>query len=241
MIKQRKTLKSISAFFPAYNDEGTIKLMVNRLQKVLKKFTDDYEIIVVDDFSPDKSGKIADEIAKRDKKVKVIHHEKNKGYGGALKSGFKAAKKQWVFYTDGDAQYNVNELEKLVPFTNEYDVINGYKNFHRAEGVHRKIIANVYNLFMKVMFGLKQIKEVDCDFRLMKKEIFDKIDLKADDGTICLEMIKKIEDAGFKIKNVPVNHYERIYGTSQFFRPRRVIQTLLTLIKQWKDLVLFKR
>ena len=106
-----RKLKSISAFFPVYNDEGTIKLMVDRLNTVLSRFTNDYEIIVVDDCSPDKSGEIAGEIAKKDKRVKVVHHKKNEGYGGALKSGFETSSKEWIFYTDGDAQYNVAELE----------------------------------------------------------------------------------------------------------------------------------
>lgn len=231
-------LGSISAFFPAYNDEGTIKLMVDRLREVLSEVALDYEIIIVDDCSPDKSGEIGDEIAKKDKKVRVIHHEKNRGYGGALKSGFANSKNEWIFYTDGDAQYDARELKRLVPYAKKYDVVNGYKK-DRGDGVIRKIVGKTYNRFLRFMFSLK-VKDVDCDFRLIKKDVFDNIRLNANDGSICLEMMKKIQDKGYSIKNVPVNHYERVYGESQFFTPKRVIKTLLKQVKNWYDLVLIK-
>ena len=235
-----KKLKEISAFFPAYNDEGTVGLMVERLHKVLKKVADDYEIIIINDCSPDKTGEIADEIAGKDKKVRVIHHKKNKGYGGALKSGFKESKNGWIFYTDGDAQYDVAELESLVPFADKYDVINGYK-ISRGDSFYRRIIGEAYNIIIgKVFFELK-VRDMDCDFRLMKKIIFDKIKLYANDGSICLEMMKKIQNAGFKIKNVPVHHYPRIYGSSQFFKFSRILKSLVGLAKKWYNLVLLKK
>jgi len=230
----------ISAFFPVYNDEGTVRLMVERLHKILEKVADDYEIIIVDDCSPDKSGKIADEIARKDKKVRAIHHKKNKGYGGALKSGFKAAQKELVFYTDGDAQYEVAELEKLIPFIEKYDVVNGYK-ISRGDSLCRVIIGKTYNLIVgKFLFNLK-VRDMDCDFRLMKREIFDKIKLEANDGSICLEMMKKIQNAGHTIKNVPVHHYPRVYGKSQFFKFSRILESLVGLGNKWWNLALLKK
>ena len=234
-----KKLKSISAFFPMYNDEGSVELMYKRLKKVLGKVASDYEIIMVDDCSPDNSGEIADKIARKDKKVRVIHHEKNKGYGGALKSGFYNAKKEWVFYTDGDAQYDVAELEKLVPFANEYDVVTGYK-INRADGWYRNFVSLAYNIFVRIFFNLKT-KDVDCDFRLMKRKIFDRLNLVTDGSSFDLEMMKKIQDEKFTIKNIPVNHYDRIHGTSTAFKPARIIKTIKELIVQWFELVLFKK
>lgn len=230
---------NISAFFPAYNDEGTIKLMVDRLHKALKRVAKDYEVIIINDASPDRSGEIADEIAKKDKKVRVIHHKKNKGYGGALRSGFNAAKNELIFYTDGDAQYDVAELENLVPFINEYDVVNGYK-INRGDNFLRKVIGVVYNNFVHVVFNLK-VKDVDGDFRLIKRKIFDNIKLYSNDGSICLEMMKKIQNAGYSIKNVPVHHYQRIHGSSQFFRLRRILKVLSNLSGLWLKLVLLKK
>ena len=234
-----KKLKSISAFFPVYNDEGTIKLMVDRLNSVLKKVADDYEIIIVDDCSPDNSGEIADKIARKDKKVRVIHHKENKGYGGALKSGFYGSKKDWVFYTDGDAQYNVAELESLVPFAEEYDVVTGYK-INRADGLYRDFVSSAYNVFVRIFFNLKT-KDVDCDFRLMKRKIFDKIKLKTNGSSLDLEMMKKIQDHGFSVRNVPVHHYKRIHGESQAFKPARILKTIKELIIQWFEMVVFKK
>lgn len=230
---------SISAFFPMYNDAGTVELMVKKLKEVLPRLTDDYEIIMVNDCSPDESGEIAEKLAKEDPRLKVIHHEKNKGYGGALKSGFKNATKELVFYTDGDAQYDVHELEKLFPHIHEHDVVNGYKT-NRADGLHRKVIGTVYNQAMRLAFNLK-VKDVDCDFRLMHKRIFDKVELKANSGMICVEMMKKIGDAGFTIKDIPVAHYDRVYGKSQFLRLNRVFKTLGGLIKLWINLVLLRK
>tara|TARA_Y100000310_G_scaffold325127_1_gene388125 strand:+ start:588 stop:1337 length:750 start_codon:yes stop_codon:yes gene_type:complete len=231
---------SISAFFPMYNDAGTVELMVTKLKQVLEKLTDDYEIIMVDDCSPDNAGEIADNLAKEDPRLKVIHHEKNRGYGGALKSGFKNATKDLVFYTDGDAQYDVLELEKLYEHIENYDVVNGYK-LNRADGLHRKIIGEVYNLGMHLAFNLK-VKDVDCDFRLMhRKKIFDKVELETNTGMICVEMMKKIEDSGATLKNIPVHHYDRTHGSSQFLNPKRVIKTLAGLSGLWINLVLLRK
>jgi glycosyltransferase involved in cell wall biosynthesis len=230
---------SISAFFPMYNDAGTVKLMVTKLKEVLSKLTDDFEIIMVNDCSPDNSGEIADSLAKEDERLKVIHHPKNRGYGGALKSGFKNATKDLIFYTDGDAQYDVYELEKLYPHINEYDVVNGYKT-NRADGKIRKIIGTLYNQGIKLAFRLK-VRDVDCDFRLMKRSIFNNITLKTDTGMICVEMMKKIENNKHTIKNIPVTHYDRIHGKSQFFKPKRVLKTLGGLINLWTFLFLIKK
>ncbi len=219
-----------------YNDAGTVEIMVTKLTQVLKKLTNDYEIIMVDDCSPDDAGKIANSLAKKDSKLKVIHHEKNKGYGGALKSGFKNATKDLVFYTDGDAQYDVLELEELYKHIDQYDVVNGYK-LNRADGIHRKVIGWMYNTGMHLAFNLT-VKDIDCDFRLMHRKIFDRVELEADTGMICVEMMKKIQDAGFTIKNVPVHHYDRTYGKSQFLNIKRVAKTLKGLSGLWIDLVL---
>ena len=239
MRKKVNKKYGISAFFPMYNDENTVELMYKRLKEILSQITNDYEIIMIDDCSPDNSGKIADKIAKKDKKVRVIHHEENKGYGGALKAGFYSAKKELVFYTDGDAQYDVRELTELIPFIDEYDIVNGY-NITRADKIYRKMLGSLYNIGMHIMFNLK-VKQVDCDFRLIRREIFKNIELVSDTGLICTEMMKKIQDAGYTIKNVPVHHYPRLHGQSQFFRWNRIAKTLMGLIGQWFELVVFKK
>ena len=228
--------KGISAFFPAYLDESTIELMVNRLQKVLKELTDDYEIIIVDDCSPDRSGEIADEMAKKYKNIKVIHHKKNRGYGGALKSGFKAAAKDLVFYTDGDAQYDVSELKELMRYIDDYDFVTGRK-ITRSDKFYRVLVSNIYYTIIKLLFGTKA-NDISGDFRLFRKEVIDNLDLKSNSGTICIEIVKKVQNMGYKTKEVYVHHYPRLEGESAYFSPLPVIKTFIELAPIWWGLVI---
>jgi len=231
----RSNQPSLTIFFPAYNDEKTIGQLVIKSINIAKELTKDYEVIVIDDCSPDKSGIIADKLAKKHKEVKVIHHKKNKGYGGALKSGFYNASKDLIFYTDGDAQYNVEELKKLFPHITKVDIVNGYK-IKRADKFHRVILGRLYHWTVKLLFNLK-IRDVDCDFRLMKRNIFDKIKLKSNSGVICVELMRKIKMNKFKIKEIPVHHYSRQYGHSQFFNFGRIILVFSSLARLWWTLV----
>lgn len=231
-----KRLPSISAFFPAYNDGGTIPSMVLTALMALRQVTDDFEIIVVNDGSADYTAEVLDELAQRVPELRVIHHPQNRGYGGALRTGFAAATKEWVFYTDGDAQYNPLELVNLVEaVTPEVDVVNGYK-IARNDPLSRKVIGRVYHHFVKLMFGFK-LRDVDCDFRLIRRALFDKVALKSDSGTICLEMVKKFQDAGYRFVEVPVHHFHRQYGVSQFFNWRRLLRTARQLSALWWELV----
>jgi glycosyltransferase involved in cell wall biosynthesis len=167
----------------------------------------------------------------------VIHHAKNLGYGAALRSGFAAATKEWVFYTDGDAQYNPLELVNLVEALQEdVDIVNGYK-IVRNDPLERKIIGRMYHYFVKWAFGLK-LRDVDCDFRLIRRNIFNEVELESNTGTIPLEMVKKFQDAGYVFTEVPVHHYFRQYGVSQFFNWRRLLRTASHLARLWWKLVI---
>jgi glycosyltransferase involved in cell wall biosynthesis len=238
-MPKKRADKSISVFFPAYGDEGSIAKMVEGAISVVRPRFKDFEVIVVDDGGPDRSGEIADELAKKYKQVKVVHHKKNKGYGGALKSGFRTASKDLIFYTDGDAQFDAKELVKLLPFIDEYDMVNGYK-MGRADNIVRIIAGRLYNFGSRLLFGLPN-RDVDCDFRLFNRHVIDSIKLESDTGLICVEMMKKIGDKKFTIKEVPVHHYPRLSGGSQFFKPKRVILTLIGWARLWWKLVLGKK
>jgi glycosyltransferase involved in cell wall biosynthesis len=169
----------------------------------------------------------------------VVHHPRNRGYGGALRSGFQKAAKDLVFYTDGDAQYDPREMDRLFAvWSDESDFVNGVK-IDRSDPLHRAIIGRIYHWFVRVSFGLP-LKDVDCDFRLFRRAIFDKVELTKDSGVICVELMKKVQDHGFRIQQVPVHHYHRVYGRSQFFNWRRVMRTLLDLTRLWHDLVIRK-
>jgi len=226
----------LTVFFPAYNDAGTIASLVIRTVHVARRLTSDFEVLVVNDGSQDATGEIADELARTYPEVRVIHHPVNRGYGGALRTGFAAATKDLIAYTDGDAQYDPAELEVLwQALTDEADMVNGYK-ISRSDPFHRIVIGRVYHHTVKLLFRLR-VRDVDCDFRLMRREIFDRVKLDRDTGVICLEMMRKIQDSGFRIVEVPVHHYHRTHGRSQFFNLRRVFWTGVDVMKLWVRLV----
>jgi glycosyltransferase involved in cell wall biosynthesis len=232
-------LSSLSVFFPAYNDAGTIPTMIIRAVQTLPLVTDDYEIIVINDGSTDDTGLVLDEMLKHYSNLRAIHHTQPSGYGGVLRAGFAEAKKDWIFYTDGDAQYDPREMTVLAAVVDEtVDVAQGYK-IKRHDPLHRIAIGLAYQYFVKIVFGLT-IRDVDCDFRLMRRSIFEKVNLESTTGTITFEMVKKIQDAGFRFAEAPVHHWYRQYGDSQFFNFRRVGRTLLALIGWWWRLVIQK-
>ena len=226
----------LSVFFPAYNDSGTIASLVIRAVQTASRLTPDYEVIVVNDGSSDSTAEILDELARQYDHVRVVHHPTNRGYGGALRSGFANATKDRIFYTDGDAQYDPAEMEHLWPLMQPgIALVNGYK-ISRSDPLHRIIIGRIYHHTVKLLFGLK-VCDVDCDFRLMRREIFERVHLEKNSGVICLELMKKIQDAGFVIVECPVHHYHRSFGKSQFFNFRRIVRTAFDVGKLWIALV----
>jgi glycosyltransferase involved in cell wall biosynthesis len=227
----------LSIFFPAYNDSGTIASLVITALRTARTLTPDHEVIVVNDGSADGTAEILDELASLYPQVRIVHHETNRGYGGALRSGFATATRELVFYTDGDAQYDPAEMAALWRrFDPDVDLVNGYK-ISRSDPLHRIIIGRLYHHTVTLLFGLK-VRDVDCDFRMMRRSIFDTVHLEKNSGVICLEMMKKITDAGFRIAEVPVHHYHRAYGKSQFFNFKRLFRTAIDVFKLWYALVI---
>lgn len=226
---------SLTIFFPCYNDAGTIGSLVTAADTVAREYTDDYEILVIDDGSTDHSRDLLTELKTKYPNLNLIFHEQNRGYGGALKSGFYNATKDLVFYTDGDGQYDVFELRKLIPVMQSgVDIVNGYK-IDRSDPLHRRIIGVTYLRLMRLLFNF-HVRDVDCDFRLMRREIFSHVQLHHTSGVICLELVKKLERAGYRFADYPVHHYHRTYGTSQFFNFPRLFKTGLNIFKLWWEL-----
>ena len=226
----------LSIFFPAYNDSGTIASVVIAALRTARRLTPDHEVIVVNDGSADGTAEILEELASIYPQVRIVTHERNRGYGGALRSGFASATRELIFYTDGDAQYDPSEMEALWRrFDQDVDLVNGYK-ISRSDPLHRVIIGRVYHHLVKTLFRLT-VRDVDCDFRMMRRSIFDKVQLEKNSGVICLEMMKKITDGRFRIAEVPVHHYHRAYGKSQFFNFRRLYRTAIDVMKLWWALV----
>ena len=230
----------LSVFFPAYNDSGTIASLVIRAVQVARTLTPDFEVLVINDGSSDATPMILDELASvYPGRVRIVHHQKNRGYGGALRSGFANATKELVFYTDGDAQYDPAEMALLwEKMTADVEWVNGYK-ISRSDPLHRIVIGRVYHHIVKLLFGFR-VRDVDCDFRLIRRSVFDKVQLEKNSGVICLEMMKKFHDAKFRVAEVPVHHFHRAYGKSQFFNFRRIFKTGVDVMALWWMLVVRK-
>lgn len=224
--------RSLSVFFPCYNDGGTIASMVVLAYETLRSVADDYEVIVVNDCSTDSSAQVLGALQRLYPSLRVVTHERNRGYGGALRAGFGHATKAWVFYTDGDAQYDPRELRLLLEaWRPGVDVVSGYK-IARSDPFYRIAIGKLYHWAARITFGLR-IRDVDCDFRLMRRAMFHSIRLESNSGVICVEMMKKIQDAGYVIIEAPVHHYHRVYSGSQFFRFNRIMRALVGFVRLW--------
>ncbi|MCU0373422.1 MAG: glycosyltransferase family 2 protein, partial [Ignavibacteria bacterium] len=180
----------LSVFFPAYYDEGNIGKVVESAVKVLEELKlKDYEVVVIEDGSPDKTGEVADAMAARYEKVRVIHHEKNMGYGATLKDGFTSAKLDYVFYTDGDNQFDLNELKRFVALVPFADMIVGYRK-KKQYSLYRKFTSLSYNYLLKLIFGL-DYWDIDCAFKLFRRDLFDKITINSVDAFIDAEIMLK--------------------------------------------------
>jgi glycosyltransferase involved in cell wall biosynthesis len=223
---------SISVFFPAFNDAHAISPLILSALDVLPTLTDDYEVLVVNDGSTDATRAVLDEMARSCAQLRVIHHQRNLGYGAALRSGFSHATKDLIFYTDGDGQYDVREFPVLhSELSADVDVVNGFKA-QRADALYRRLLGGLFNSLVRQLFRLP-IRDVDCDFRLLRRSALDRISLEASSGAICVELVHKLKSAGCVFREVPVHHYQRSYGRSQFFTPRRVAHTLADLFAFW--------
>ncbi len=201
---------SISVFFPCYNEEDNVARIIKQAVDVLQNLNADFEVIVVNDGSADRTAQIADEIAVQNSRVKVIHHPTNLGYGAALQSGFKAASKELVFYTDGDGQFDIGELPRLLPLIKDSDIVSGYR-LNRQDNIIRKINGFCWSRLGCLLFGMK-IRDVDCAFKLYRTEIFDHIKMSSTGALIDTEILARATRKGCRITQIGVHHYPRTAG-----------------------------
>jgi glycosyltransferase involved in cell wall biosynthesis len=226
---------SLTMFFPCFNDAATIGSLVAAAHVVGTESRRDFEILVVDDGSRDHSAAILEALREKYPELRVVSHGANRGYGAALRSGFSGATKDLVFYTDGDGQYDVLELKKFLPVLQDgVDVVNGYK-IARSDPFHRVVIGKVYLVLMRGLFRF-HVRDVDCDFRLIRRSALNLIELRHSSGVICLELVKKLELAGFRFVDFPVHHYHRVAGKSQFFNFRRLFVTGVNILRLWWEI-----
>ncbi|MFT3853807.1 MAG: glycosyltransferase family 2 protein [Ilumatobacteraceae bacterium] len=226
----------MSAIFPCYNDEQTIGGLVDDVYAALHPLVDEVEVIVVNDGSADDSGELLDKLAVERPWLRPIHHERNGGYGAALITGFTAARHDWIFYTDGDAQYDAREAALLVPLaTADVDIVQGYK-IGRGDSWYRKVIGRTYHHVVKLLFDL-HVRDTDCDFRLFRRRLFTEHLLTSTSGVICVEMMRAFQQTGARFVETPVHHYFRPSGRSQFFRLPAITRSALQLLDLWWRMV----
>jgi len=231
---------SISAFFPAFNDAENLRVQIPRTFETLQQVTTDFEVIVVDHGSTDTTSTVLDSLRRQFPSLRMVRHPHNLGYGAALQSGFSNSIKELIFYTDGDCQYDVRELERLLEkLSSDVDVVTGFK-IKRADSAHRTIVGKLYHRVVKIFFRLR-VKDVDCDFRLIRRRVMEAISLTSRTGAICVDLMCQIERSGYRVVEVPVNHYPRLHGRSQFFRVGPVARMVVDIFRLWVQLILLKR
>jgi glycosyltransferase involved in cell wall biosynthesis len=224
---------SLSVFFPAYNDAPSLPSLLATAFETLAANVADYEVIVVNDGSRDETGVLLETLSRRyAPHLRIVTHESNRGYGAALRSGFAAARKEFVFYTDGDGQYDPGELPLLLQrMKSKTGLVNGYK-IERKDPLHRVWIGDAYNFCARRLFRIR-IRDVDCDFRLIRRALLNESGLSSTSGTICVELVRKLERTGWEVEEAPVHHFARCHGQSQFFRLRPLLATFGQLFQLW--------
>lgn len=225
---------SLSVFFPAYYDEKNIEKVVTKAVEVVESLhMKDYEILIIEDGSPDKTGEVADALAKEFPKVRVIHHPKNLGYGATLRDGFLNAKMDYVFYTDGDNQFDLDELKKFVALIPFSDIVVGYRK-EKQYSLYRKFTSLCYNYLLRLIFDI-HYWDIDCAFKLFKADLFKKIEIKSIDAFIDAEIILKAEQLGYIVTELGVKHLPRIDGISTGARPSVIFRTIKEVFDYRKE------
>lgn len=222
----------LSIVLPAYNEEENIATAVSRCFTVLEQLGMPHEVIVVNDGSVDATPAICKKLEQQNASFRLIDFEQNRGYGVALRTGFLAARYRHVFYTDSDNQFDVSELKYLLPIIDSYDLVVGFR-IYRYDRPVRLFLSWGYNLLVRLIFNIR-VHDVDCAFKLFRREIFDNLQLEANDFFIDTEIVVKSKRLGYRLNEVGVRHYPRMAGKTTV-RPSDIPRTLRTLFRIWKS------
>jgi len=227
-------VQSLSVFFPCYNESANVANVTDKALTVLGKLGIDFEIIIVNDGSTDNTAAIADKISAANERVKVVHHEKNSGYGAALQSGFRAASKEFVFYTDGDGQFDIGEMPPLLPLMNECDIVSCYR-IKRQDSLVRKINAFCWTTLVCCLFRMK-LRDIDCAFKLFRRKIFDCIRMHSTGALIDTEILARAKRKGYRIIQRGVHHYPRTAGEQTGAKISVVLRAFKELFKLYREI-----
>ena len=209
-IRSEQSPISLSVFFPCYNEEANVEKTTEDALRAVGAVTDDYEIIIVNDGSTDGTKALADALAAQHEHVRAVHNEPNLGYGGALQRGFRESTKEWVFYTDGDGQFDFAEISKLLPLLQRYDIVSAYR-IDRKDSLVRKINGALWTLLVNFVFGL-WLRDIDCAFKIFPRRLFDEIEMRSTGALIDAEILARAKRLGYRIGQIGVHHYPRTAG-----------------------------
>ncbi len=223
---------SLTIFFPCYNEEANVERVTCAALDAGRRLADDLEVIIVNDGSKDRTGALADGLAAQHREVRAIHNNPNLGYGGALQAGFRAASKNWVFYTDGDGQFDFNEIEKLLPLLADYDIVSCYR-LDRKDPPIRKLNAWAWTTLVNLMFGLR-LRDIDCAFKIYPRKLFEQITMKSMGALIDTEVLAKARNLGYSMTQIGVHHYPRVAGSQTGANLRVILRAFKELFKLHK-------
>ncbi|MEP0841591.1 MAG: glycosyltransferase family 2 protein [Phycisphaerae bacterium] len=225
---------SLSVVLPCYNEEGNVERTTLAALEAVRALTDDFEIIIVNDGSRDRTGEIAERLAAGHPNVRVVHNRPNQGYGAALRAGFAAASREWVFYTDGDGQFDCREIDKLLERLDRYDIVSAYR-IDRRDGPLRRFNGWVWSWLCNLLLGLR-LKDIDCAFKIYPRRLFDEIELRSRGALIDAEVLGKAARRGYRIGQVGVHHYPRLAGRQTGANPKVVARAFAELVKLRREI-----
>lgn len=220
----------ISAFFPAYNEEANVEPLALALDQTLSEIAVEHEVIIVNDGSRDRTREIADRLAAAHPNIRAVHHEVNRGYGGAIKTGLKEARLDWLFFTDGDRQFDVSEIRLLTPYTDRFDMIVGYR-INRRDSAIRRLNAFSWGTLVRFLFKLHGVRDIDCAFKLFRRAIVDQNPFEAEGAMISTELLARAVKAGYRIHEVGVHHYPRTAGKQTGANPKVILRAFKELFR----------
>lgn len=218
---------SLSVFFPAHNEVDNIGPLTEKTVSVLREVLTEFEVLIINDGSTDGTRELADELDAKYPEVRAIHHEVNRGYGGAVKTGIASCTKDWIFFTDGDGQFDIGEIRNLLDHSHDHDAVVGYR-MDRQDPAHRKLFAFCWGTLIRFLFGFR-VKDLDCAFKLFRRTYFDGVELKAEGAVISVEFFAILTRNQARIKQIGVHHYPRTMGEQSGGNPKVIFRAFREL------------
>ncbi|HXN08290.1 MAG TPA: glycosyltransferase family 2 protein [Candidatus Acidoferrales bacterium] len=220
---------SLSVFFPAFNEQDIIAKTVENATRAVSSFVDDYEVVVVDDGSSDRTAAVVEDLARRDPHIRLVRHDVNRGYGAALRTGFASAQKELVFFSDADGQFDLQELSGLFSMLKRAPIVLGYR-IRRSDPMYRLFIAKVYNIVVRLVFGLR-VRDIDCAFKLFRRDVLQGVELESNGAFISSELLIKLKRREIPMVERGVHHYPRTTGISKGATPKVILRTIRDVIR----------